>query len=83
MSGFAVRMSAYKTVSERADLKRNFAASLARDGYTAGRKGAERGAGNGSGFWRNRRAREARTPREKKGKKVGKTEKTRGIEEAK
>lgn len=42
MSGFAIRMSAYKTVNKRADPKRNFAASLARSGYTASRKRAQR-----------------------------------------
>ncbi|EZA51879.1 hypothetical protein X777_09182 [Ooceraea biroi] len=57
MSGFAIRMSAYKTVNKRADLKRNFAASLACSGYTGSRKGAQRGEGNRNGFWRNRRAR--------------------------
>lgn len=41
MSGFAIRMSAYKTVNKRADPKRNFAASLARSGYTASRKSAK------------------------------------------
>lgn len=34
MSGFAIRMSAYKTVNKRADPKRNFTASLARSGYS-------------------------------------------------
>lgn len=43
MSGFAIRMSAYKTVNKRADPKRNFAASLARSGYTASRKSAGKG----------------------------------------
>lgn len=41
MSGFAIRMSAYKTVNKRADLKRNFAASLACSGYTGGRSNGE------------------------------------------
>lgn len=34
MSGFAIRMSAYKTVNKRADPKRNFTASLACSGYS-------------------------------------------------
>lgn len=67
MSGFAIRMSAYKTVNKRADPKRNFAASLARSGYTAKeREGREeRGKGGRSIAFREEWVK--RTSRARKG----------------
>lgn len=76
MSGFAIRMSAYKTVNKRADPKRNFAASLARSGYTASRKSVKGEKGSRSIAFGEERVK--RTSRAREGGSEGAREGKRG-----
>lgn len=90
MSGFAIRMSAYKTVNKRADPKRNFTASLACSGYSGkSKKRRAREREIEAGF---REIKEGKTDescarkRKRKSargrvKRIGEIERTRGIEE--
>jgi len=90
MSGFAIRMSAYKTVNKRADPKRNFTASLACGGYTASQKRKREGetgeieASFGEvGETDETRTRRGRGWNGRKGGTNREIEETRGIEERK
>lgn len=89
MSGFAIRMSAYKTVNKRADPKRNFTASLACSGYSGKskkRRAREREIEASFGEIKEGKTDEScarkrkRKERARKGKTNREIERTRGIE---